>query len=757
MNPRFGALIATLVLMSTATASADVTGELRQLDGVAGCYSFAGSSDAGAGTCTDIRNGDGVSELAISPDGGSAYAIQYNGNRGMIVFDRDPATGALEQLAGPDGCLSSDGSGEGGAGSCTDVRALEFGGDGRAIAISPDGQFVYVASQGKDAVLVFARDVETSRLTQLTGTGGCISRSGDGAPSDPPATCTDGLILDAPAAAVLTPDAKHLLVLSFGNDADEGLMIFRRDATTGRLTQLPGPAGCMSGTGAGEGVAGACADLDSYVNGLGLVASPDGRNVYLTSSGRAGVLTLSRDATTGALTQLPGRQGCMTADGAGDGGADTCGDGRALRNAYQALISPDGRHLYVVSSSAPGAVTVFARDPDTGVLTQLPGADGCISGEGSSEDGPDTCVDGRALGGGYAAPAISSDGRSVYVASSFADSVAVFDRDPASGRLTQLPGVAGCASTTGAGASGDPAATCANARGLDEAYSVALSPDDRFVYVPALTSDAISVFSRRTQPTCSDSTVTVAHGGTVTVPLPCSELDGDAFTRSVVTGPAGGTVGTIDQENGTVTYTAREGFTGTDTFTFRASDATSAGPVATATIEVAAPVATTDGKQEQQQQQQQPAPQPEPQPQPQLQTQPQLPVALPRDTTAPRCDGLPSRIRARDLLRGRLRLSVRCAEAARIGGRLHMPRSRARKLRLVTTAGGTRPLELARGAGRVAAGGPATLTIRPSSAMRKRLSRVSGRGLSTTRLTLTLVAVDAAGNRSTTERVVRLR
>ena len=45
----------------------------------------------------------------------------------------------------------------------------------RAIAISPDGRDVYVASGGSDAIAVFARNPATGALTQLSGKRGCVA------------------------------------------------------------------------------------------------------------------------------------------------------------------------------------------------------------------------------------------------------------------------------------------------------------------------------------------------------------------------------------------------------------------------------------------------------------------------------------------------------------------------------------------------------------------------------------------------------
>lgn len=721
------ALAAAIGALSlTQTATADVVGELAQLPGTAGCYSLDGASDAGIGTCTDVRDVDGVSEMIISPDGRSAYTASYNGARGLAAFARDPGTGALTQLPGVDGCYSGDGSGEDGPGSCTDVRALFSGGDGRGMSMSRDGRFLYVASQGADSVLVFARDAATSRLTQLAGTDGCVSRTGAGVGVEGAGTCADGLSLDGPAATMLTPDERHLIVVSYSGE--DSVAIFSRDGTSGRLTQLAGSAGCMTPDGSGEGAGGACADLDTFGDGIMIVVSPDGRHVYLSGYSEDSLLSFSRDAATGELTQLPGTQGCMTVDGVGEGGAGTCADGRALDGAYQGIMSDDGRFLYV-GAYEDKAILTFSRDPQTGVLTQLAGVNGCTSADGTSEDGPATCTDGRGLHGSYA-PVISPDQRHLYFPHYESDSVVSFARDAQSGVLTQFGAAAGCTTTTGAGAAGvgESAGTCVDGRGLNGALSTAMSPDGAFLYVPAVNGDTISVFARQLTPVCTDAAVSVPHGGTVTVPLPCSDPNGNALTRSIASDPAGGTIVSVDQGAGTATYTARFGFSGTDRFAFAAADTASSSPAATATVEVGAAPAVLVPP----------------------------PIVRPPDRAGPRCTGVARTARRRDLLRGRLNVRLRCDEAARLGASLTVARSRARVLKL-TKARGSRPITVGRGTGRVGAGNrAASITVRLSSRVRSRLRRAGSRRLRATRMTLVLTAIDAAGNRRTTRTAVRV-
>jgi len=67
-----------------------------------------------------------------------------------------------------------------------------------------------------------------------------------------------------------------------------------------------------------------------------------------------------------------------------------------------------------------------------GELSQNPGTAGCVSETGTGG----ACQNGKALQAAIGVAA-SSDGQSLYVASSSSDAVAVFDRDPLSGALTQ--------------------------------------------------------------------------------------------------------------------------------------------------------------------------------------------------------------------------------------------------------------------------------------------------------------------------------
>ena len=87
-------------------------------------------------------------------------------------------------------------------------------------------------------------------------------------------------------------------------------------------------------------------------------------------------------------------------------------------------------------------------------------------------------------------------------------------------------------------------------------------------------------------PACSDVSRRLAPDAAATIQLACTDPDGDPVTLEPVAGPAHGTLGAIDQGTDQVVYTPEPGYTGTDSFTYRATDGTLAGPAATVSIVV---------------------------------------------------------------------------------------------------------------------------------------------------------------------------
>jgi DNA-binding beta-propeller fold protein YncE len=138
------------------------------------------------------------------------------------------------------------------------------------VTVSPDGKTVYVASELSDAVAVFARNTTSGALTQLAGLAGCVSEDGTSG------SCRDGKALTTPQEVTVSPDGQSAYVDAVQSHAVD---VFKRDTTTGALTQLAGLAGCVSE----DGTSGSCRDGKALGLPDGVTVSPDGKSVYAAS------------------------------------------------------------------------------------------------------------------------------------------------------------------------------------------------------------------------------------------------------------------------------------------------------------------------------------------------------------------------------------------------------------------------------------------------------------------------------------------
>lgn len=90
-------------------------------------------------------------------------------------------------------------------------------------------------------------------------------------------------------------------------------------------------------------------------------------------------------------------------------------------------------------------------------------------------------------------------------------------------------------------------------------------------------------------PTCQQSVqASVEKDKSATILLPCNDANGDGLSLSLVSQPSHGTLGPL-QSDSTVVYTPAAGFTGTDSFTFKANDGKADSNVGTVTITVSEP------------------------------------------------------------------------------------------------------------------------------------------------------------------------
>ena len=98
---------------------------------------------------------------------------------------------------------------------------------------------------------------------------------------------------------------------------------------------------------------------------------------------------------------------------------------------------------------------------------------------------------------------------------------------------------------------------------------------------PATVSITVAV-----PPMANGQTVTVQQDTAKVITLTGSAPNGDSFTFAVGTGPAHGTLGSINQANGQVTYTPAAGYTGPDSFTFTVTDTTTSLTSSPATVSI---------------------------------------------------------------------------------------------------------------------------------------------------------------------------
>lgn len=237
-------------------------------------------------------------------------------------------------------------------------------------------------------------------------------------------------------------------------------------AAVGDLT----PQGCIDDNDSGGD---ACATSgDGLGGGVSPAVSPDGRSVYGISFSDDSIVRFDRDTTTGALTY----QGCIDDNDEGPDSCATATDG--LNGAIEVDVSPDGSSVYVVTDG-DAAIVTFNRAAG-GALTPA----GCIEDDDTGADA--ACPKISALGGAGAVE-VSPDGKSVYVTSFSDDAIVRFDR-AGGGALTAQ----GCIDDNDFSAD-----TCAvSADGLDNAIGVAVTPDNRSVYVAANGDDALARFDR---------------------------------------------------------------------------------------------------------------------------------------------------------------------------------------------------------------------------------------------------------------------
>lgn len=328
---------------------------------------------------------------------------------------------------------------------------------------------------GALTTLLLAAPAFGQSFAQLGAEAGCVMQTGlefvdEYDEEETPVACSRAGGLQSARSVVVSPDQKHVYVVSSGGalDGSNGVAVFARDTGSGALTARS----CVTATG-GDGRVGSdglCTRADALRDARALAFSPDGRFAYVVAASSNAISWFARDEATGALTQ----RGCVKHT---FGFGERCLSGFALDGATDVAVSPDGKHVYVVGERS-GAVVTFTRDATTGALTES----GCVSDTGS--DGQ--CEDGVALAGASTL-LMAADGADVYVTSAASGSVVGLRRDATSGKLS--PNVCLLAEAPEGG-------PCTSVRSLVNVQEGAITADGTSLYVVGAEESTLTSLGR---------------------------------------------------------------------------------------------------------------------------------------------------------------------------------------------------------------------------------------------------------------------
>ncbi|MFD2556012.1 MBG domain-containing protein, partial [Sphingobacterium tabacisoli] len=243
----------------------------------------------------------------------------------------------------------------------------------------------------------------------------------------------------------VSADGKFVYSAAYGSSS---VACFERDVLTGKLTFKS-----------------VIKENNAGITGLAAVfsiaVSSDNKSVYVASPTTSRVTSFSRNTTTGALTFV----NTLVSNT----------NGMTLNGFVSVYVSPDGKWVYGIAASGTttSGLGVFSRDTQTGAITfveqHLHGVDGNLLGQ-----------DFNASGSPIKNIATSADGKFLYVTATLSNTVSVYSIDQITGRLTLV-------AVYRDGANG--------VDGLQGASSLLLSPDGKHLYVSGQKEHSIAVFS----------------------------------------------------------------------------------------------------------------------------------------------------------------------------------------------------------------------------------------------------------------------
>lgn len=278
-----------------------------------------------------------------------------------------------------------------GTGVLTSIGTIATGRYPRGIIVSPDDKSVYVSNSYDNTISSYSRNISTGALT-------LVDTDSTGA---------------SPRDVAVSPDGTSVYV---ANNNSDNLYRYSRNTTTGALTYL-------GSTSTGDGPE--C-----------VILSPDGTSVYVSNTNSNTISMYSRNVGTGALTAL---SPATISTGSYPWGLS---------------ISDNGNSVYATNNAS---ISMYSRNVSTGALTALSPATITIGSEACHID-------------------VSIDGISVYAASGGTNRIYMYRRNTSTGVLT-----ASSPSYIAAGTYPD---------------GIVISPDGKSVYATNLNSNTLSMYSR---------------------------------------------------------------------------------------------------------------------------------------------------------------------------------------------------------------------------------------------------------------------
>jgi 6-phosphogluconolactonase (cycloisomerase 2 family) len=504
---------ALLAPASAGAVSPPGEGRLTPIPPPGGCW-----SELATPGCFDANELKHAADVVVSADNRFAYVASYDSSS-VTGFRLDPHTGGIKERVA---CFS---------------KTLAFGckqGNGldgaRGLALAPNGKTLYVASafhvSDDGAVAAFARDPATGGLPSERN---CVSAKGTGGCSQEPG-------LQVAQNVALSEDGKRVYVSAYSGGPSQGAITVFGTSPNG---SVGAETWCATGT---IGGAPGCQESSTILHPIGIAVS--GRELFFTSLADGGAV-LSYHLRADGTLEFPDKCIAETASGT------LClTDGDGLQGANGLVLSGDGRSVYVSSGEAGGAIASFSRKPSGQLDAQL----NCVDVTGNQH-----CRRGHGITGALGV-GIAPDGKNVYLGSG--DGLATFSIDPVTGELDNEIQCFKAAAD----------ANCAAAAGVSHATGIAVTGDNRAVYVAAQMtggSGAFSVFRRELAPVCKPLSRTVVSGTAVKLAPACTDPNGDALSRAYSLPARGSLTGA---PGAAVVYRSAPGYLGPDSFTVRASD-----------------------------------------------------------------------------------------------------------------------------------------------------------------------------------------